>query len=143
MNDKYLPMDTEGDSEFDPPSEQTKYDARAIFPADVGWELVTVEFGAGVDNPLVARDPIIAWTVTDNFVFPVMPWAVLARPIDLDEEYTAYICPDGIVVGGIHMRRFDDLQSYVEACKEAERTCRELSEEHDREPCEYLVAPPI
>ena len=96
-----------------------------MISAAPGWELVTVDFERGIDNPEVARSPVIGWYITREHTLPVLPWARYTEPVDMESEYNAYLCPDGTVVGGIHMRRFNTLQEYVNACVESEQLCRE------------------
>ena len=105
---------------------RNKSESMNIISCPPGWELVTVVFEGRVDHPEISRSPLIAWDVTDVSVFPVMPWARFVEPVDMETEYNAFICPDGVVVGGVHMRRFEDLPSFVEACKEAECMAREM-----------------
>ena len=120
-------MTTESSTEFELNSHPGFAAAlsEGVIPAAPGWELVTVDFESGIDDPEVARSPVIGWYITREHTLPILPWARYTQLVDMESEYNAYLCPDGTVVGGIYMRRFNALQAYVDACMESEQLCRE------------------
>ena len=98
-----------------------KDNRRTIIPATPGWELISVRFVRGIkSDPVVFREPVIAWDLSGGFTRPILPQGTLEPP-DMETEYNTYRCPDGTVLGGIHEGQFKDLRDFVEACVVAEQ----------------------